>query len=331
MSTGFVQRMYSFDRKLATISSKSTRGETSQLELCLDSNPDCSMANFHPVSLKKPTSPSRRTAQFILKATGVSQVEDDGYSVSDAMRPGLFRGLFNNVRIGKPAPGVLILIRHGESEWNFNNTFTGWVDVDLSERGRREVEHAARLLLANGYEIDVTYTSRLKRAIKSGWIILRELNKIYRPLYKSWRLNERMYGALEMLSKPDIANKLGEDVVQQFRTGLVARPPPMMPSHPYWHKNERKYADLDPEQIPVTESLQDTMERTLPLWYSRILPDLESGQNVMVVAHANSLRGIVKHVDNLTDSEIPLVVIPNGIPLVYKFDKNMKPIPQEMA
>ena len=204
----------------------------------------------------------------------------------------------------------------------FNNTI---------ERGIREVEHAGRLLLAGGYSVDVVYTSRLKRAIRSTFILLGEIHQTYRQVFKSWRLNERMYGALEGLSKPGTAAELGEETVQQWRAGLYARPPPMSPNHPYWHKNERKYADLNPDDIPITESLQDTMERTLPLWNNRILPDLKSGQNVLIMAHANSLRGIVKHIDNLSDREIVDVTIPNGIPLVYKFDKNMKPIKQEKS
>ncbi len=153
------------------------------------------------------------------------------------------------------------MIRHGESELNYNKTFTGWVDADLNDRGVREVEHAARLLLERGYEVDVTYTSRLKRAIRSSWILMTELSQIYRPVYKSWRLNERMYGALEGLSKPGLAQELGEEMVQSFRTGLTARPPPMDPSHPHWHHGEKKYADLALDEIPVTESLQDTMVR----------------------------------------------------------------------
>jgi len=228
-------------------------------------------------------------------------------------------------------PGTLIMIRHGESLLNVNKTFTGWIDADLNERGRREVEHAARLLMERGLEVDVIYTSRLKRAIRSSWILMRELNQIYRPVYKSWRLNERMYGALEGLSKPGVAQELGEHVVQAYRTGLIARPPPMQPGHPFWHASERKYADLGPDEIPLTESLQDTMERTLPLWKSRILPDLRAGRTVMIVAHANSLRGIVKHIDQLSPEQIQSVAIPNGIPLVYKFDKHMKPIVQEGA
>uniref|UniRef100_A0A0G4IA63 Phosphoglycerate mutase n=1 Tax=Chromera velia CCMP2878 TaxID=1169474 RepID=A0A0G4IA63_9ALVE len=228
-------------------------------------------------------------------------------------------------------PGSLILVRHGESGWNSTQTFTGWVDADLCPHGHREIEHAGRLLLAQGYTIDVVYTSRLKRAIRSAWILLKELNAVYRPVYNSWRLNERMYGALEGLSKPGTAMKLGEEVVQQWRSGLKARPPLMEPDHPHWHKEERKYHDIDPENIPLAESLEDTMKRSLPLWYSRILPDLREGRNVLIVAHGNSLRGIVKHLDGISEEQIPQVAIPNGIPLVYKFDDELRPVKQEMA
>ena len=252
-----------------------------------------------------------------------SVVEDDGYTKRFGKVSNKFgtkvKTLATRVFRGKPKPGTLILVRHGETAWNFNSTFTGWVDVDLSPRGRREMEHAGRLLLERGYDIDVTYTSRLKRAIRSSWILLQELNQIYRPVYKSFRLNERMYGALEGLSKPRLAQGLGKEAVQAFRTELDSRPPEMTSSHPYWHGNERKYADLDPSDIPLTESLQDTMDRTLPLWNTRIKPELQAGNNVMVVAHGHSLRGLVRHIDSLTPEQIQLVGIPNGIPLVRHY------------
>ena len=266
----------------------------------------------------------------------LSQIEDDGYTKSHkemSKRTRIMswvRGLVKKFT-GNTQPGYLILVRHGESIWNSNKTFTGWVDVDLSDRGQREIEHAARLLLEQGFTVDIAYTSRLKRAIRSTWILLRELNQIFRPVFKSYRLNERMYGALEGLSKPQMASELGAEVVQSWRSGLLARPPPMSPDHKHWHQNERKYSDLSPDEIPVTESLQDTMERTLPLWDSRILPELKLGNNVLVVAHGNSLRGIVKHIDNLNMDEIQSVGIPNGIPLVYKFNKKMEPVIQPFA
>ena len=190
------------------------------------------------------------------------------------------------------------------------------------------MEHAGRLLLERGYQIDISYSSRLKRAIRSNWIMLRELNQIFRPVFKSYRLNERMYGALEGMSKPGLARELGKEAVISYRSSLHARPPPMNPDHPHWHGNEKKYADLDPKELPVTESLEDCMKRSLPLWESKIKPDLKKGLNVLIVAHGNSLRGIVKHIDQLTPEQIKVVGIPNGIPLVYKFDQHMRPVPQ---
>lgn len=213
------------------------------------------------------------------------------------------------------------VVRAGDSVCSDEMTFTGWIDVDLSEHGTRQIENAARLMVAGGYTVDVVFTSRLKRAIRSGWILMREINQVYRPVFKSWRLNERMYGALEGLSKPLMAKELGEDVVQKWRRSFFSRPPPMLPDHKHWHGYERKYSDLiTAGQVPTTESLQDTMERTLPLWNSRILPLLTQGQNVLVVAHGNSLRGIVKHIDALTPEQIQSVRMPIGIPLVYKFN-----------
>ena len=201
-------------------------------------------------------------------------------------------------------------------------TFTGWIDVDLADDGVEQMKKAARLLTAAGYSYDVTYTSRLKRAIRSAWIISSETDQKHRPVLKSWRLNERMYGALEGLSKPAMAKELGEEVIQKWRRSLLARPPVMSPDHKHWHGNDRKYMDLvDENMIPTTESLQDTMERTLPLWNDRIVPLLQDGHNVLVVAHGNSLRGIVKHIDGLTPEQIQLINIPSGIPLVYKFER----------
>ena len=201
-------------------------------------------------------------------------------------------------------------------------TFTGWIDVDLAEDGVEQMKKAARLLTAGGYTYDVTYTSRLKRAIRSAWTISAETDQKHRPVFKSWRLNERMYGALEGLSKPLMAKELGEDVVQRWRRSFVTRPPPMAADHKHWHGYDRKYMDLvEEDMIPTTESLQDTMERTLPLWNSRIVPLLLDGQNVLIVAHGNSLRGIVKHIDNLSPEQIQSVTIPSGIPLIYKFER----------
>ena len=254
-------------------------------------------------------------------------VEDDGYTYRNRTA---LDNILDRFRAQK-TPGTLILVRHGESEWNAQKRFTGWTDVDLSDRGTREVEHAARLLLERGYTVDITYTSMLKRAIRSSWIILRELQQVYRPMIKTWRLNERMYGALEGLSKPELAVALGEELVQQWRAGLLEQPPPMTQDHLHWHGHERKYKGIDKKLLPTTESLQDTIDRTIPLWESQILPDLLAGRNVMIVAHANSLRGLIKHIDNIDTVGIQKIGIPNGIPLVYKFDKDMKPIVQHKA
>lgn len=278
--------------------------------------------------LPVPINQQNRMLKFIGK-TIESSVEDDGFSDSTT-RHRMLKSFAKRVFRRNEKVGTLILIRHGETVWNYNSTFTGWVDADLSERGQREIEHASRLLLERGYSVDIAFTSRLKRAIRSTWIVLKGLNQIYRPAFKSWRLNERMYGALEGTSKIGAAVEHGEKQVQLWRRGLSERPPVMTPDHTFWHGNERKYGDLD--TIPVTESLEDTMSRTLPLWQKRILPALKNGQNVLVVAHANSLRGLVKHIDNLDADQIYQVGIPNGIPLIYKFDKHtMNPIQQEKA
>lgn len=224
-------------------------------------------------------------------------------------------------------PGTLILVRHGESLWNANKTFTGWADPGLSERGIREVEHAARLLLEGGYEIDLVFCSRLKRAILSTWIILKEMDQVYKPVFKSWRLNERMYGALTGLCKFETAEQLGEELVQEWRGSLKTRPPAVTVNDPYWPGRDRRYADLKAEQIPVTESLMDCMERTEPVWEDKIKFELQRGRNVMVVAHANTLRGLVKVIDGISDENIQEVSIPTGIPIIYKFDRQMRPVP----
>lgn len=204
--------------------------------------------------------------------------------------------------------------------------FTGWVDVDLSERGVREIEHAARLLMESGYNVDITYTSMLKRAIRSSWIILSEINQIYRPIIKTWRLNERMYGSLEGHSKPGLAKLYGEELVQTWRKSIKERPPVMTSDHVYWHGRESKYSFLPSSLIPRTESLSDTMDRTVPFWNSHIKPDLLSGRTVMIVAHRNSIRSLINYIEGFSSVNVGSINIPNAIPLVYKFDKNMNPI-----
>lgn len=298
-----------------------------------------------------PTTPTRRPTTTRLwesrEGTDASVVEDDGFT---QMFEPTWRRVFRKgasvlrVRPRRAAPrlrkvkappkrlsndpGTLVLVRHGESMWNQNKTFTGWADPDLSECGRREVEHAARLLLEGGFDIDVVYTSRLTRAIRSTWILLREMNTVHLPVYKSWRLNERMYGALTGLSKVQAAETLGEERVQEWRSSLKKRPPALDPTHKHWPGRDRKHADLSMEQIPLTESLQDCMDRTESLWTQRIVPDLAKGRNVLIVAHGNSLRGLVKRIDDIGDEAIQNVGVPTGIPLIYKFDRELKPVPQ---
>jgi len=257
-------------------------------------------------------------------APKLSTTEDDGYSLRNR-KPAIMRNLWNRL-IARKAPGTLLLIRHGESDLNSNGTFTGWIDSDMNENGVQDMEYAARLMKERGFTVDITYTSRLKRAIRSTWTILKNLDQVFRPVYKSWRLNERCYGAMEGRSKAQLAVEIGEDKVQEVRKSLTARPPPMTEDHPHWHRNERKYADLKPEDIPVTESVADCLARTLPLWKNRIIPEIISGKNVMVVAHANSLRGLIKHIDSLSEDDVKKIYVPNAIPLVYKFGPNMKPI-----
>eukprot|EP00986_Skeletonema_menzelii_P014538 scaffold9751_cov153-Skeletonema_menzelii.AAC.9 len=262
------------------------------------------------------------------------EMDEDGYwnmlgkkkrSILKSLLSIPYRALFGEYRTVEP--GTLILVRHGESEWNANKTFTGWANPDLSPQGYREVEHAARLLLEGGYKVDVVFTSRLKRAIRSAWILIREMNEVHLPVFKSWRLNETMYGALTGLSKTETAERLGPKLVQEWRGSLKSRPPPLTPADKYYPGRDRSHADLTPEQIPLTESLLDCMDRTKKIWVDKISYELACGKNVMVVAHANTLRGLVKIIDDIGDEEIQSIAIPTGIPIVYKFDKNLDPIP----
>jgi len=211
-------------------------------------------------------------------------------------------------------PGKLILLRCGESTWNANRTFSGWADFpDLTERGLQECRHAARLLLSEGYQPDIVYTSRLKRAVRSTWTVLEEIESLYLPVFKSWRLNERSYGALTGLSKVETAKKLGEAAVQAWRNSLKAKPPPMKVTDPYYPGNDDRYSDLSPDQIPLSESLLDTMKRAVPLWEYKIRYDIQNGNNVLVVAHGNTLRGLIKRIDDIGDRDIESVVIPAGV------------------
>jgi len=254
--------------------------------------------------------------------------DEDGYASMQANNNPLWlRPLRFTKRLLFPSPprepGTLILVRHGESTWNANKTFTGWADPGLSERGVREVQHAARLLLEGGYEIDLVLTSRLQRAIRSAWILLEEMDQVYKPVFKSWRLNERMYGALTGLSKLDITRELGAAQVQEWRGSLTSRPPALSSQDEYWPGRDRRYADLRSDDIPLTESLLDCMQRTAPAM-QKMLKEIKRGRNVLVVAHGNTLRGLVKSLDDIEDDAIRNVSIPTGIPIVYKFDRKMQ-------
>lgn len=229
-------------------------------------------------------------------------------------------------KVLKKKTGALILLRCGQSEFNANQTFTGWMDPDLTEQGIKECEHAARLLLAEGYEPDVVYTSRLKRAVKSTWYLLEGIDALYTPVFKTYRLNQRNYGSLEGLSKLDTAQEMGAEVVQAWRNSLKARPPPVKKTDPQYHGHDRRYADLPEDRIPLTESLLDCQERARPLWQHKIRKDIRSGKTVLVVAHRDTLRGLAKVIDDISDDDIRKVNFPNGVPCVYRFDENITPI-----
>lgn len=219
-------------------------------------------------------------------------------------------------------PAPLVLIRHGQSTWNLENRFTGWVDVDLTERGAAEARSGAKLLAAEGFDFDVCHTSLLKRAIRTLWIALEELDRMWLPVHRSWRLNERFYGGLTGLNKAETAAKHGEEQVLRWRRGFAVQPPPMDPSDARWPGRDRRYAGIDP--IPATESLKDTIERVLPYWRDAIEPEIRAGRRVLIVAHGNSIRGLVKHLEGLSEEEIVGLNIPTGVPLVYDLDDSLR-------
>jgi len=220
----------------------------------------------------------------------------------------------------------LVLLRHGESTWNRENRFTGWTDVDLSERGVTEAAEAGRLLREGGYGFDVAYTSVLKRAIRTLWIALDALDELWIPVEKSWRLNERHYGALQGLNKAETAAQHGEAQTKIWRRSYDIPPPPLAPDDPRHPSHDPRYAAVRAEELPLTESLKDTVARFLPYWHQTIAPALRSGKRVLVAAHGNSLRALVKYLDNMSDADIVELNIPTGIPLVYELDENLKPI-----
>ena len=221
---------------------------------------------------------------------------------------------------------TVVLLRHGESTWNKENRFTGWTDVDLSERGREEARAAGRLLKEGGYAFDLAYTSVLKRAIRTLWIALDELDQMWLPVIGSWRLNERHYGALQGLNKAETAEKHGEAQVKIWRRSYDIPPPPMTPDDPRHAARDPRYKDLSPDEIPLTESLKETVERFLPYWHEVIAPSIRSGKRVLIAAHGNSLRALVKYLDNISNDEIVELNIPTGIPLVYELDERLEPL-----
>jgi 2,3-bisphosphoglycerate-dependent phosphoglycerate mutase len=220
----------------------------------------------------------------------------------------------------------LVLIRHGESDWNKENRFTGWTDVDLSEKGRAEAREAGRQLLAGGFMFDVAHVSVLKRAIRTLWIVLDEMDLMWLPVQNDWRLNERHYGSLQGLNKSETAAKFGEPQVKIWRRAYDTPPPPLEKSDPRWPGHDPRYAKLKPEELPLTECLKDTVTRFLPYWHETLTPAIKSGQRVLVAAHGNSIRAMVKYLDNVSDADIVELNIPTGIPLVYELDADLKPI-----
>ncbi len=220
----------------------------------------------------------------------------------------------------------LVLLRHGESTWNVDNRFTGWTDVDLSPKGRDEAREAGRLLAEGGFTFDVAYTSLLKRAIRTLWIALDGMDLMWIPVHKSWRLNERHYGALQGLDKAETAAKYGDRQVLVWRRSFSEPPPLLTPGDPRHPGHDRRYAGLAPDELPLAESLKDTIARFLPYWHGTIVPDLRAGRRVLIAAHGNSLRALVKHLDGVSDEEIVGLNIPTGIPLVYELDDDLKPL-----
>jgi 2,3-bisphosphoglycerate-dependent phosphoglycerate mutase len=223
-------------------------------------------------------------------------------------------------------PGKLILVRHGQSTWNVENLFTGWHDVDLSDQGRVEARSAGVEIRQAGLVPDIAFTSVLKRAIRTLWSVLDEMDLMWLPVERSWRLNERHYGALQGLDKAQTVEKHGEVQVKIWRRSYDIPPPPLALDDPRHPRFDRRYANVDPRLLPASESLKDTLARVLPFWNERIAPELRAGKNVLVAAHGNSLRAMVKMLDNVSESEIVELNIPTGVPRVYELDANLKPI-----
>ena len=220
----------------------------------------------------------------------------------------------------------LVLVRHGQSTWNLENRFTGWTDVGLTDLGREEASEAGRLLREGGYVFDVAYTSVLRRAIQTLWIILQDMNLEWIPEIKAWQLNERHYGALQGLNKAEMAEKFGEAQVKIWRRSYDVPPPALEWDDERHPRFDPRYASLPPEQLPATEALKNTLERVLPYWHSTLAPVIKSGKRVLIAAHGNSMRALVKYLDNISDAEITELNVPTGLPLVYELDEALKPI-----
>jgi 2,3-bisphosphoglycerate-dependent phosphoglycerate mutase len=220
----------------------------------------------------------------------------------------------------------LVLIRHGESTWNKENRFTGWTDVDLSEEGRKQAAEAAEVLRREGYAFDVAYTSVLKRAIRTLWTVLDGMDLMWIPVHRSWRLNERHYGALQGLNKAETAAKFGEDQVKIWRRSYDIPPPVLTPDDERYPGRDPRYQGLTKEELPLTECLKDTVARFLPLWHETIAPAIKSGQRVIIAAHGNSLRALVKYLDGVSEADIVELNIPTGMPLVYELDDDLRPL-----
>lgn len=222
--------------------------------------------------------------------------------------------------------GKLVLLRHGQSIWNLENLFTGWIDVDLSDQGVQEAQEAGRLLRDEGIAFDVAFTSVLKRAIRTLWIALDEMDLMWLPVERTWRLNERHYGALQGLDKARTVERHGAEQVKIWRRSYDIPPPPLSADDPQHPRFDRRYASIPPGEVPAAESLKDTLGRVLPFWNSRIAPELAAGRNVLVAAHGNSLRALVKMLDRMSDEAIVELNIPTGVPLLYELDPHMQPV-----
>ncbi len=220
----------------------------------------------------------------------------------------------------------LVLIRHGESQWNLDNRFTGWHDVDLTETGVNQAKKAGQILKSHGFDFDLAYTSVLKRATRTLWHTLDEMDRTWLPVVHTWRLNERHYGGLQGLNKADTAAKYGDEQVLVWRRSYTTPPPALEHGDERWEGGDVRYAKLQPSEIPRTECLKDTVARVLPVWNDSIAPAIKAGKRIVIAAHGNSIRALVKHLDNISDDDIVGVNIPNGVPLVYELDANLKPI-----